>query len=435
MHGPHSRALGALALVLPLLTFSACSSGTGPGAEAEVAMVAIDPAFARNAGIDVSPGSVELGIGATVKLVALDGAGKQLRASWSSSAPGVAAVAGNGTVTALAEGFAVVTASTRNGSANAAIHVAAPAVPEPGSCDALPHARRVSVSTSTELEAALAGARPGDLLLLADGVYAGRFSATASGTAEQPVSLCGSRAAVLDGGSTAGGVGFLLRGSHWVLQGFTVTRSMTGVGLRGASHSALRGLRVHATGHEGVHLGWHSSHNLLQGNLIHDTGREVAEYGEAIYVGSFNGHWCARTECAPDRSDANRIVGNTLGPDVRAEHVDVKEGTTGGSIVGNTFVGTGMVQSKDWVDSWVEMKGNGWLVAENRGTSSPRDGFQVFRQIDGWGNGNVFRDNVADVRAGGYGFRVGAGTSGNRVECSNQAHNAGSGLANVRCGG
>ncbi|OLT15092.1 hypothetical protein BJF78_16720 [Pseudonocardia sp. CNS-139] len=61
------------------------------------------------------------------------------------------------------------------------------------------------VSGAGELSAALAGARPGDVIRLADGVYEGAFVATASGTPDAPIWVCGSRGAVLDGGGTRGG--------------------------------------------------------------------------------------------------------------------------------------------------------------------------------------------------------------------------------------
>jgi hypothetical protein len=430
---PRPRAV--LCALVALLMAACTTSSTAPEPDGGVVRVEVDPAFARGSGIGVSPAEVEIPVGAAVRLVALDAAGRPVNAKWSSGAGSVASVAGDGTVLALSPGTAGITATGRRTSATATVRVSAPEtvlVPVP-SCGELARDRTVAVASAEALERALLDARPGDVIELADGTYGGRFAAAASGTAERPIALCGSRDAVLDGGAYGAGVGFLLRGSHWLFQGFTVTRSLSGITLRGASHNVVRGVRVHAVGHEGVHFGWNSAHNVLEHSLVHDTGREVAEYGEGVYVGSFNGHWCARTGCEPDRSDHNRILDNVLGPDVRAEHVDVKEGTTGGVIRGNTFRGAGMVRSQPWVAAWVQLKGNGWLVAENRGEGSTQDGFQVLRQIEGWGNDNTFHGNTADVSAPGYGFRVGGGTSGNRVACGNTVLNAGAGFANVSC--
>jgi len=45
--------------------------------------------------------------------------------------------------------------------------------------------------------------------------------------------------------------------------------------------------------------------------------------------------------------------------------MDIKEGTTGGPISGNTF-GAGM--SGSWADSWIDLKGNGWVIQNNHGS-------------------------------------------------------------------
>jgi len=87
-------------------------------------------------------------------------------------------------------------------------------------------------------------------------------------------------------------------------------------------------------------------------------------------------------------------------------------------------------------DSWVDVKGNGWTVEGNTGTSSPEDGFQVHEVVDGWGRGTVFRGNTAQVDGPGYGINA-AGPRGMResttIACDNTASGAGSGLTNVEC--
>ena len=56
------------------------------------------------------------------------------------------------------------------------------------------------VATADQLTAALAAAKPGDLIRLAAGDYAGHFTLATAGTAGAPITLCGPRTAVLDGG-------------------------------------------------------------------------------------------------------------------------------------------------------------------------------------------------------------------------------------------
>ena len=289
--------------------------------------------------------------------------------------------------------------------------------------------RIVPVRTATELAAALSHAAGGDAIELADGVYAGRFVITRSGTNTAPITLCGGRQAILDGGGVTTGYGVALQADYWVLAGFTVRHSNKGIMTDHANFNVLRGLEVYGTGGEGIHLRRFSSHNTVQGNFIHDTGLYVAHDGEGVYVGSAYTNWCTYTACQPDRSDANQIIGNTIGPNTTAESVDLKEGTTGGLVSGNTFDGSGMTAA----DSWVDAKGNGYLIKANTGTNAPTDGFQTHIQLAGWGNDNIFQANIANVHAAGYGFRIKVGSIGDLVTCDNIVRYASQGYANVAC--
>ncbi len=82
-------------------------------------------------------------------------------------------------------------------------------------------------------------------------------------------------------------------------------------------------------------------------------------------------------------------------------------------------------------DSWVDVKGNGWTISGNVGTTSPVDGFQLHRILDGWGLDNVLSGNTATVNGPGYG--INSNKDRNRVTCTNKAYNAAKGLANVTC--
>jgi hypothetical protein len=387
----------------------------------------------------IDPGEATLALGSSLRLVALDAQGNVLQANWSTSASGVASVV-DGVVTAVGTGSARITARTRNQSASATVTVVAPSasvpVPEPTVvCADLPHTRLVRVATASELAGALRHAQPGDLIHLADGTYTGYWKITVSGTAAQPAALCGSRGAILQTGTLTGGHALWLDGaSHWVLAGFTATNSLGGLSISSGSHNVVHGVAVRNTCQHGIRIGINSSHNTVRNSEISLTGRVVREYGEGIYVGSYHEHWCARTACEPDRSDHNRVLDNVIGPDVTAEHVQTMEGTTGGLIRGNRFDGTGLyVPENQWVDSWVAVMGNGWVVEDNHGTTTPRNGFEVWVSLPGWGNDNVFRRNTADVQADGFGFHVNQNATGNVVGCDNVVLQAKSGFANVSC--
>lgn len=307
-----------------------------------------------------------------------------------------------------------------------------PVLPTPPAvCDASGAVRLVNVATASQLNNALANAQPGDFIRLADGTYSGTFTTRASGTAASRITLCGSSLAVLRGASLSGGHGLQVIGSYWDLEGFTVSNSLSGVVITSGNYNVLDGLTVEGIGQEAVSFEIFSSYNVIQNSRIRNTGLHIAEYGEGVYIGSYRGTWAAKTGGRPDASDYNRVINNVFGPDVRSEHVDVKEGTTGGIISGNTFNGAGMVRSQSWVDSWVELKGNGYTVSANTGTGTPNDGFQAFVELTGWGQNNTFTGNKSDLGgAAGYAIRITA--PANIVRCDNSVVNGGV-VTNIAC--
>ncbi|MGB3910685.1 MAG: right-handed parallel beta-helix repeat-containing protein [Pseudolysinimonas sp.] len=289
-----------------------------------------------------------------------------------------------------------------------------------------------TVADAAQLQDALDAAAPGDVIALAPGSYLGNFVAGASGTADRPITLCGSRDSVLDGGDIDGGYVLHLDGaSYWHLVGFTVTNGQKGVMADGTVGSVIEGLTVHTIGDEAIHLRRFSTDNTVTGNQVSNTGLRREKFGEGIYIGTAESNWCDITDCAPDASDRNLIEGNTIWA-TTAESIDIKEGTSDGIVRGNTFDGSRLVE--DDADSWVDVKGNDWLIEGNVGTNSPRDGFQTHEILDGWGTRNVFRGNTANVNGPGFGFSL-TPARDNVVTCDNQASAAGEGTANVTCSG
>jgi hypothetical protein len=290
----------------------------------------------------------------------------------------------------------------------------------------------VKVSDADELDDALDDARPGDVIRLADGRYDDRFEIDRSGRADEPIWLCGSARAVLGGGNPKKGTVLALDGvAHWRLIGFTVENGQKGIMADGTSQTVFGGLTVRHIGDEAIHLRSASVDNTVVGSSISDTGLRRAEFGEGIYVGTAESNWCDISDCEPDRSDRNRLIGNTI-TQTKAEAIDIKEGTTGGVVEGNTFDGSALVAAS--ADSWVDVKGNGWSIVGNTGTTSPRDGFQTHEILEGWGTGNSFSGNTANVDGPGFGFALTPALD-NTVACSNTATDAAKGLSNIPCSG
>jgi hypothetical protein len=290
------------------------------------------------------------------------------------------------------------------------------------------------VSGAAQLQAALKSARPGQVIELADGVYKGKFVATGSGTSAKPIVLRGGRGAVLDSGSYSTGMTLQLqKANYWRLEGFTVRKGQKGVVLDQSNHNVLSKLDVGDVGMEAVHFRSSSSDNRLEGSDVHDTGHFDAGRGEGVYIGTAFVHWNKYGNSGGmDRSDRNVITGNRIHA-ITAENIDIKEGTVNGQIVDNVLEGDRM-SGVHHGDSWVDVKGNGYLIANNTGTKTLLDGFQTHVQLKGWGQNNTFRGNKLTLNGKGVGINIyKAVASGNVVACDNKVTGAAGGMTNLRC--
>ncbi|POX61812.1 sheath polysaccharide-degrading enzyme [Streptomyces sp. Ru62] len=247
-------------------------------------------------------------------------------------------------------------------------------------------ATTIEVTTAAQLKAALGAAGPGDTIHLADGTYTGNFKATTPATASARITLTGSPKAVLTAG---GGYGLHLNGaSYWTVQGVTVTGGQKGIMIDAAKAVVVDGVTVHGLDMEGVHFRTSSTDGVIRNSRIYDTGNDGRGMGEGVYVGTAN--------TLSDKSDRIQILDNTIGPGVGGENVDIKEGTTGARIIGNTFDGGGLTGA-NYDDSWVDVKGNDVLVQDNTGTTTSNDGYQTHTQQPGWGCGTIFKGNRSDL--------------------------------------
>jgi parallel beta-helix repeat protein len=289
----------------------------------------------------------------------------------------------------------------------------------------------IRVSNAEELTAALGAAKPGTSIFLADGVYTGNFVAATSGTADRPIWLCGGPGAVLDGGNIKKGYVLHLNGvAFWRVVGFTVRNGQKGVMADATASSVIQDLDVYDIGDEAIHLRATSTSNAVLNNRLHSTGLLKPKFGEGIYVGSAKKNMRLYSPPnGPDRSDSNLIAGNTI-HNTTAESIDIKEGTSGGLVRGNTFDGTGMTAA----NTWVNVKGNGWMIEGNRGTNSPVDGFQSHQIMDGWGTRNTFRNNIVEGGVPGLGIHL-TPVLANVIACNNRNANGSLVSTNSTCAG
>jgi parallel beta-helix repeat protein len=275
----------------------------------------------------------------------------------------------------------------------------------------------IYVTNTEELKAALAAAKPGDEIVLAEGeyVYSGStpkgrmFTGEADGTEESPITLRSENPdnpSVISGVTTASNYGLTITGDWWIVKDIIVTNASKGIIVDNSNYTKLIGCEVYNIGSEGIHLRDNSSYCLVEECYVHDTGIVSPSYGEAVYVGSSKSTTGYGYSC-----DYNTIRNCRLGPNVAAEHVDVKEYTTGTIIEYCTFDGTGM-SGENYADSFVNIKGNDCILRYSTGYRNGCDKinyvFDMSKMDEGWGRNAFIYGNKAymDTDVNGKGGKM-----------------------------
>jgi hypothetical protein len=224
---------------------------------------------------------------------------------------------------------------------------------------------------------------------------------------------------------------YLNNANYWNVSSITFENAGKGVVLDQSSNDFFQGITVENTSDEGFHFRDFSSNDVLEGSTVFNTGLKTPGFGEGVYIGSANSNWCTYTNCGPDESNNDDVVNNNV-YNTTAECVDIKEGTTGGLIYGNTFNGSDL-SGDTGAESMLNAKGNAYLIEDNTGTNSNQDGMQVNNVYAGWGEDNVFIGNTILGTIPGYGFNVEteAQTLYNDIFADNSASTAASGLSDV----
>jgi len=205
-----------------------------------------------------------------------------------------------------------------------------------------------------------------------------------------------------------------------------------------SNHNVFCDLLVQQTGQQGFiakgPLG--SSYNTFRQNEIRETGKENTFVGEGFYIGAGGQNAGGGNAWSP--SNRNWVYRNKIGPNVTADHVDLKPTTEGNIVeenisdltgfrfhVGNIAVQGAYTQSQ--VLSAV-IKNNVLTNLSNpEGSTETRAGFFNYQGSNVSYHGN-------SVSGTGYqeGYRT-LGGSGNVVGCDNTAVGYSSGFSNVAC--
>lgn len=266
--------------------------------------------------------------------------------------------------------------------------------------------RTITCDTTAEIQDALKNAQPGDRIVIKSGTYTGSTSTSGNsngffysgvnGTSANHIvveSESSSSPAVLQGTGTGSKYVLYITGDYWEIKNLKITNAQKGILLDNANRCSLSGCEIYNVGQEALHFRDGSSNNVAENMNIHDTGKSDEEYGEGFYVGSDKGKWSTYGE----KCDNNVLRNSTIGPNVTAEHADIKEGTTGTIIEGCTLNGTG-ISGANYADSFIDVKGNNAIIRNNTARRNNNsvivDAFQLHQQVDGWGLNNSFTGNT-----------------------------------------
>jgi len=272
----------------------------------------------------------------------------------------------------------------------------------------------VNVDTADELEDALSNAKAGDKIIITAGTYTGNFKLNTGGSQNSPIWIVGKDSSdmpILDGDDYNNSIVLAIDGaddddsadqgiSYIYIQDIKVTDGRTGIALDQADYVTIDDVEVYNVGQAGIHLRDGSSYNIVKDSYVHDTGLYNVKYGEAIYVGSDYTKWDdtgSSSNTYDPAVDYNQILTNTLGPEVTAEHIDVKEGSSYSYIVDNTFNAAGMIDILNGGLSFIDFKGNHAEAAYNTGDQNDNEyfenAFEINEKSSGWGYYNNIHDN------------------------------------------
>ncbi len=262
----------------------------------------------------------------------------------------------------------------------------------------------VRVTNTEELKSALANAKPGDEIVVAKGeyVYSGSsakgylFKGEADGTQKNPIIIRSEdpdNPAVISGIKTSSQYAFSVMGDWWEIRNLKITNAQKGIIIDNSNHTKIIGCEVYNIGSEGIHFRDNSSYCIAENCYVHDTGVVSPSYGEGIYIGSAKSTTGYGYDC-----HYNTVRGCRLGPNVAAEHVDVKEYTIGTVIENCIFNGKG-ITGENYSNSFVNMKGNDCILRNNIGYRNDcvnvTRAFEQNQVVDGWGqNALVYGNKV-----------------------------------------
>jgi hypothetical protein len=258
--------------------------------------------------------------------------------------------------------------------------------------------RTVNANTVAGFTSALTNALPGDCIQLAPGTYtlASNLTIANGGTAAAPIVIQGTgSSAVIDVNQHF----MYVDASYLQLRRLRIMNFNTvGLWFRGVTGDVIDSVEVDHTLQEALAFKSGSNHNVVMNSQFHDTGILSPQYGEGIYIGTY----ATPTSGVTD----NQILNNHFGPNVRAEGVDVKEGSDRTLIRGNVFDGTGSVYVVNQTQSLIQVAANAVTIDSNYMRFGNPHGVTFVKGL-GTMAGNVVTGNTMDLQnIHGYGMPI-----------------------------
>ncbi len=252
----------------------------------------------------------------------------------------------------------------------------------------------IACSTTSCLQSALKNVVPGKRIVLAPGTYIGSFSSTVKGTAQQPIVIESQdpvNPAIISGYSIGSGYSLRIQGDYWLIRHLKFTNAQKGILLDNANYSRITDVEVYNIGYEAVHFRDGTSNSIIENSRIHNTGKTGPGFGEGVYVGSAEG------ASYNQNTHYNTIRNVVFGPNITAEHIDIKERSIGTLVENCTFYGEG-ISGANYADSFIDVKGNNAVIRNNtayqNGNNVIIDAFQLHEIVPGWGINNTFTGNT-----------------------------------------
>ncbi len=305
------------------------------------------------------------------------------------------------------------------------------------------NSQSITCNTIPCIQNAMANAQPGDEIIIEKGTYTftnedkipGAFGRNAylhsskNGKSTDRIILRGkspSERPVIQGVNYDDGYLLGLEGNYWTIQDIEFKTGSKGVILDNADYTMLIGLEIHDVGEEALHFRHGTTNSVADNCFIHDTGRnsDKTDFGEGVYIGSDRSvHNLAyndtETYCPDWKRKQGRcgrfynpsvnnitVKNSRIGPNVTAEHFDVREGTCQIFIEGNTLDAKGMIL-KDFQDSFIDLKGSYCHVRNNtfnqNSEPSIKKAIQVLDRDEGNGliqataRNNAIHDNIFNM--------------------------------------